>query len=119
MKCGKFVTQAALLPAILFCASFLFGQAVNFAQIQGRVEDPTGATIPAAKVTATNVDTGLVRRSVSNADGAYSLPNLPVGHYKLDVEAAGFKEYVQSGIILQVNESPVINVSLQVGAISE
>ena len=95
MKYGKFL-KASFLPMILLWASFLFGQAVNFAQIQGRVMDPTGATIPDAKVSATNVDTGLVRSSVSNSDGAYSLPNLPVGHYKLDVVAVGFKEYIQS-----------------------
>ena len=70
-------------------------------------------------MSATNVDTGLVRSSVSNSDGAYSLPNLPVGHYKLDVVAVGFKEYIQSGITLQVNESPVVNVSLALGAVSE
>jgi hypothetical protein len=118
MKYGKFL-KASFLPMILLWASFLFGQAVNFAQIQGRVMDPTGATIPEAKVSATNVDTGLVRSSVSNSDGAYSLPNLPVGHYKLDVVAVGFKEYIQSGITLQVNESPVVNVSLALGAVSE
>lgn len=115
----KFFTKAFLLLVVFSSAAFLFAQAVNFAQIQGRIADPTGATIPGAKVEATNVDTGLVRASVSNSEGTYSLPNLPVGRYKLDVTASGFKEYIQNGIVLQVNESPTINLTLQVGAVSE
>jgi hypothetical protein len=119
MKHQKFLLQIFLLLLVFMSATFVLGQAVNYAEIQGRILDPTGATIPGAKVDATNVDTGLVRSVTSNGDGAYTLPNLPVGHYKLDVSAAGFKEYIQNGIILQVNESPTINVSLQVGAVSE
>ncbi len=118
MKYGKFLKASFLLHDSSL-GKFPVWPGSELCAIHGRVMDPTGATIPDAKVSATNVDTGLVRSSVSNSDGADSPPNLPVGHYKLDVVAVGFKEYIQSGITLQVNESPVVNVSLALGAVSE
>ncbi len=56
---------------------------------------------------------------VANADGLYSLPNLAVGPYTLEVTASGFKTYTQSGIVLQVGANVQINVSMTVGAVTE
>jgi carboxypeptidase family protein len=103
----------------LLAPALVFGQAVNSAQIQGRITDATGASIPAAKITATQTATGLVRTTTANAEGNYSLPNLPVGPYQLQVSAIGFREYLQKGIVLQVGENPTVNVMLQVGTVSE
>jgi Carboxypeptidase regulatory-like domain len=55
---------------------------------------------------------------VSDESG-YTLPNLPVGPYRLDVRAPGFKNYTQSGIVLQVNNNVQINVTMQIGSVSE
>src|SRR5438046_6998563 len=57
--------------------------------------------------------------SVSNETGYYTLPNLPVGPYKLEASLPGFRTFVQSGIVLQVGSNPTLNVTLQVGQVSE
>jgi hypothetical protein len=60
-----------------------------------------------------------VRNATSGADGGYVLPNLPIGPYLLEVTKDGFTKYVQTGIVLQVDTNPTVDVSLQVGAVSE
>lgn len=91
------------------------GQAVAGAQISGVVIDPSGAVVPGAKVTATQADTGISRTTVTTSTGTYSLPNLPVGPYSLQVEARGFIAYRQTGIVLQVGNAVTINVKLELG----
>ncbi|MDQ2949541.1 MAG: carboxypeptidase regulatory-like domain-containing protein, partial [Acidobacteriota bacterium] len=97
----------------------LLAQAVASAQIRGVVSDSQGGVIPNAKITVMQTDTGLVRKTISNSDGTYLLANLPVGQYRLDVMAAAFRTYEQSGIELHVGGSVGINVTLQVGSSSE
>jgi Carboxypeptidase regulatory-like domain len=84
--------------------------------IRGTVVDPTGATVQAASVNATQTETGLTRTSITDHSGAYVLLELPVGHYRLQVEGKGFQTYVQRGITLDVNETANIPVRLVVGA---
>src|SRR5437764_13046116 len=88
---------------ILNVAPALRAQAVAVAQVSGNVTDPSGAAIPNATVTMTETDKQLVRTTVADATGSYLLANLPVGPYRLEVKAAAFKDYVQTGIVLQVN----------------
>src|SRR3989441_5580468 len=89
------------------------------AQISGSVQDSSGAVLPGADITATQVSTGVSRMTISNETGSYVLPNLPLGPYRLEAALPGFRNFVQSGIILQVNSNPTINVVLQVGQVSE
>jgi hypothetical protein len=96
-------------------AAPLWGQAGASAQIAGLVTDPSGAVVPNAQVTATHVDTGSVRTTVSGPDGIYVLPNLPVGSYRLEVVASGFNTYLQTGILLEVSNVVTINIKLEVG----
>jgi hypothetical protein len=63
--------------------------------------------------------TGVVRSTVSGADGGYVLPNLPIGPYLLEVSKEGFSKYAQTGIVLQVDTNPAVDVSMKVGAVSE
>jgi hypothetical protein len=93
-------------------------QAVAIAEVGGFVSDQTGAVIAAAQVKITQTATQLMRTANTDSQGRYALPNLPVGPYQLEVTAAGFKTYVQSGIVLQVGNNVQINVSMQVGALS-
>jgi Carboxypeptidase regulatory-like domain len=94
-------------------------QAVSIAQVSGVVSDPSGSAVPGAQVQMLETAKGLARTATSDAQGRYTFPNLPVGPYRLEVSAAGFKGYVQSGIILQVGNNVTINVSMELGAISE
>jgi hypothetical protein len=109
--------RVVILTALTCAAAF--AQSASVSQISGTVQDPGGLFVPGAQVTATQTETGLVRTTQSAADGAYLLPSLPIGPYRLEVRKEGFTTYVQSGIILQVNTNPAIDVSLKVGSVSE
>src|SRR5207302_8679079 len=83
--------------------------------IRGSGLDPSGAVVQAATVTAKQTETGLARVATTNHEGAYLLVELPVGHYQMEVEAPGFKKYLQEGISLNVNETATVPVHLAVG----
>ena len=80
----------------LVCAVTARTQAIS-GSIRGTVTDGTGAVVTGAKITVTSAETGLQRSVTSNAEGAYVLLELPVGHYRLETEAAGFKKYHKTG----------------------
>ncbi len=87
--------------------------------IRGTVQDPSGALVQGATVSARQTETGLTRTATTDPSGAYVLLELPVGHYELQVEAKGFQKYMQQGITLNVNETATIPVHLAVGAESQ
>ena len=89
------------------------------AQVSGTVRDQSGAVLPGVEVTATQTATGLVRTVVTNETGSYVLPSLPVGPYRLEAGLPGFRSFAQTGIVLQVDANPVINIVLQVGQVAE
>src|SRR5262245_54017226 len=88
------------LGSTLLCAS-VFAQAT--AQISGTVRDQSGAVLPGVEITATQTETGIIRTTITNETGSYNLPNLAVGPYRLEVALPGFRTFVQTGIVLQVN----------------
>ena len=94
-------------------------QAVANATIHGDVTDASGAAVPNAAVKAVQTAMGQTSSTISGTDGAYVLPNLPVGPYRLEVSSPSFSTYVQSGITLQVGNNVQINVKLQVGAVTQ
>src|SRR5438128_1515061 len=108
--------SAAVLICVMSCSS-LWAQAT--AQISGTVRDQSGAVLPGVEVTATQTETGIARTTVTNETGSYVLVNLALGPYKLEASLAGFRTFVQTGIVLQVNSSPVINPALEVGQVTE
>src|SRR5579871_6873613 len=85
------------------------------AQVSGTVRDASGAVLPGVQVTATQTDTGNARTAVTNDTGFYVLPSLPLGPYKVEASLPGFKTFAQTGIVLQVGSSPVIDVKMEVG----
>ena len=108
----------AFLAMLLVCAS-AFAQSGGTAQISGTVRDPSGSAVPGAQVKAIKTDTDLTRTVETGADGSYILPNLPVGPYRLEISKDGFSTSVQSGIVLQVASSPTVEVTMQLGAVSQ
>src|SRR5262245_29417120 len=104
---------------LLLSTGLAHAQAGSTAQITGVVKDGSGGVLPGADVIATQTDTGLKRSTVSDAGGSYTLANLPIGPYKLDVVLTGFKSYSRTGIVLQVNANAEINVELSLGAVEE
>ena len=89
------------------------------AQINGTARDQSGAVLPGVEIKATQTETGIARDAVTNETGSFVLSNLPIGPYRLEAGLPGFRTFVQSGIVLEVNSNPAINVVLQVGQVSE
>ena len=89
------------------------------AQMNGTVKDSSGAVLPGVEITAVQIDTGITRTTVTNETGSYTLPNLALGPYRLDASLPGFRTYRQTGIVLQVDSNPVINIVLEIGQVSE
>jgi hypothetical protein len=107
-----------VLPA--FClASSLFAQAVGSAEATGEVTDPSGSPVSGATIKMIETARGVMHQTTSNSSGLYTLPNLPVGAYRLEAAAPGFRTYVQTGIELQVNNHVQLNVLLQLGTVSD
>ena len=102
--------------ALFLLASALLAQQ---ASLTGLVTDPTGAAIPAARVTLLNVDTAIQTTAGTSPDGYYAFPLVPPGNYRVTAEAAGFKSIVRSGIRLAVEQKGTINLALEIGQVTE
>ena len=89
------------------------------AQIQGTIQDVSGSAVPGASVKATQTDTGAVRTTISNTDGTYVLANLPIGPYKLEISKLGFSTSIRTGIVLEVESQPTVDISLTLGSVND
>jgi hypothetical protein len=111
------------MKRILLMVAMLFwcvdGWAQATAQISGTVRDQSGAVLPGVEVTASQTETGISRMTISNETGSYILSNLAVGPYRFEAALPGFRTFVQTGIVLQVDSNPVINPQLEVGQVTE
>jgi hypothetical protein len=87
--------------------------------ITGTVTDSTGGVVPGATVVMVNAATGVTTSATSNQQGAYTIPLLQPGAYDVSVDLQGFKKYVRSGVVIEVAQTTRLDVSLQVGAVSE
>ena len=104
---------------ILVLASAALAQTTGMATLVGNVSDASGAAIVGAKITVVNTETGFTSTGETNTEGAYYIPYLNPGTYRLTIEAGGFKRYAREGIVLRTNDVPRIDVSLEVGALTE
>ncbi len=107
----------SLVVALAVFALSLMAQDFR-ATISGRITDLSNAAMPNVRVTATNVETGIVTTSTSNDSGLYTLPALPPGRYTLSAEYTGFKRFVQEGLTLDVQGRPQIDIRLEPGDVS-
>jgi hypothetical protein len=117
----------ALITGVLFSclATALFVAALPaYAQqttgaIVGTVVDPTGASVKGATVKVTDVERGTVLTKQTNDDGSFDLPSVPVGTYKVTVEASGFQKAAYPQFTLVLNQTARLNVQMKVGQVSE
>src|SRR5688500_6053915 len=116
-RVARALHRSALLLFLLSIAAPVWAQAT--AQMSGRVTDESGAVLPGVTVTVTQTDTGFTRTVVTDETGAYVMPNLPTGPYRLEASLQGFRTYAQTGIVLQVAATPTINLVLPVGDLAE
>src|ERR1041384_5592555 len=88
-------------------------------RITGRVVDAKQASVPGANVTVTNEATGVSHTQTTTDAGVYAFEALPVGDYAVAVELTGFKKYLKTGNHLEVNAPLNLDVTLEVGQVSE
>ena len=93
-------------------------QALN-GQIEGIVADSNGSALANANVTARNLETGTERNVTTDASGIYRFPLLPLGTYRITVEAENFKRLVREGITLTAGQNATIDLALEIGGVSE
>ena len=112
----------------MFCGgphcSFSGGTPAIFCQqitgsIVGTVTDQQGAVVSIATVKATNADTGFSRSAPTNGYGEFRIDYLPVGNYTVQASAAGFKTYVQQNVVLTVDQTQTLEITLEVGAVTQ
>jgi len=87
--------------------------------ILGRVLDQQGAVLPGATVVVTNENTNVKDQTISEADGAYTVPLLIPGKYRVEVELPGFKRFAQSGITVAIGQRATVDIRLELGALVE
>ncbi len=125
LRCNRvWEVVARLVLPVTLCAAFLAISSVARAQeitggITGIVTDPSGAAVPNATVTATDVLTNTHWPTRTNSAGLYNLPRLPVGQYTVKVEAKGFRTVMHPAFELQMNQVASIDVSLTVGSVTQ
>src|SRR5499427_5642102 len=107
----------AALMALLASVAAL-GQTPT-ATLSGVVRDASGALVPNVKITARNASTGATRDATTDSEGRYNLTNLGPGQYEVRAERAGFKTAAQSGVILTVGGAAVLDLTVQIGEVSE
>lgn len=90
-----------------------------YASIRGTVVDPTGAVVPGAKLTATNVATGLSYSATSTKDGLFNFVQLPIGDYSVKVEKAGFKTFTESRVHLDLDQIFTLKAQMELGVVSD
>jgi len=109
---------AGLMALGVVRPSQVSGQVVG-ATVTGTVTDTSGAVTPDVKIVITNVATGITQSAVTNGAGLYTAPNLTPGPYQLTATAPGFKTQVRKGLILTVGQSLVLNLTMQVGGVTQ
>ncbi len=110
---------SVLFGSLLVGVPHLLGQAVDVASVAGLVTDPTGGAVANATVVITQTERQVIHNAVTDATGHYVFNDLPVGPYRLEVKAPGFKDYLQTGIVLQVGQNVTANIAMKLGNVSE
>ncbi|HNU09666.1 MAG TPA: carboxypeptidase-like regulatory domain-containing protein, partial [Pyrinomonadaceae bacterium] len=117
-KALKFFALTIVIACIASISAIAQSQALN-GQIEGTITDPNSAAVPNATVTVLNVGTGTGRTVTTDSNGLYRLPLLPLGTYRVTVEAANFKKFIQEGVTLTTGQTATVNVTLTPGGINE
>src|SRR5262245_62455227 len=115
--------SGATRMALLVTVGVLLASAANAQEfrgtILGRVTDPQSAAIPHVTVVVTNEATDVASEALSENDGAYAVPFLIPGKYKIETTLAGFKKFVRSGVTVGVNQHAAVDIRLELGDVTE
>ena len=109
--------SSLMLAMLLISATMAFGQSSS---LSGTVIDPQGNAVAGATITATNVATGTARAATSSKEGAYQIPQLAPGTYRVRAEGRGFATVILEDVQVLVSTPVTLNINFkQVGAVSE
>lgn len=114
----KRIATGLLILCFLAVGTRLYGQ-FETAEVLGTVHDPSGAAIPGATVTLIHPDTGIRSTTVTDEVGNYDFFSVKVGRYSIQVDAVGFSQSSIAGISANVNARQRVDVTMQVGAVSQ
>jgi hypothetical protein len=112
------LSKTTLFLGCFLIATALFAQ-FDTAEVLGTVRDPSGAAVPKATVTLTNQDTAIKVQTTTDDSGNYDLFNVKVGRYSIAVEHTGFSKFTTTDVMVTVNARQRVDVSMQVGAVTE
>ena len=118
-RARQWLVSSSLVMILCFSYSSLARAQVTYGSATGLVTDSTGAVVPNAKVVLTDVDKGYQYPVNSDATGRYLIINLIAGTYQINVEAPGFKAYIQPGIVVDVGTRVTVDAHLQLGATTQ
>jgi len=104
-----------IAPSLIFAVA----ACAQEARLTGAVTDASGAVIVGAAITATQTERSLAFSTMSDAEGRYILPRLPIGPYQIKAERSGFKSFVQSNLNLTTNADALLNIAMELGSVSE
>lgn len=112
------ITTALLLAAQLNISTFAQSEASS-GSIEGTITDVTGAVVPDAKITATNLQTGISRTIISNGEGLYRLQLLPVGDYNVTIEKQGFGTVKREFVKVQIGQKVALDIAMGAAGAAE
>src|SRR5437899_5345111 len=116
----RFAGIHAFLCCLLFgFTGALFAQTAATGALKGTVTDPSGSVVPGVTMKVTSDETGQTRTAITQSNGTYLVPLLPLGEYRLETSAKGFKTVTFQNIPIHVTETALLDIHLQVGAITE
>jgi hypothetical protein len=96
----------------------VLGQSVR-GSLRGRAQDQSGAVVPGVSITIKNTATGEAFTALSDEQGGYAFPSIPLGTYNLESQLSGFKKVEVQGIVVEVGKPAEVNIKLEVGSVSE
>src|SRR5882762_3753390 len=115
-----------LAPVPMFILSLLFGfsgglfaQTAATGALKGTVTDPSGSVVPGVMIKVISNETGQTRAAITQSNGTYLVPLLPLGEYALETSAKGFKSVTFRNIPIHVTETALLDIHLQVGSVAE
>ena len=113
------LSQGFRLAILTLCAVSLAVAQQSTGTISGTVSDQAGGVVPGALVEVRNTATNATFATSSNESGLYIAPGMAVGNYEIAVESDGFRRTVRSGVTLQVGQNAEVDVTLEIGQVTE
>ena len=116
---SRLYLSALFTVALCLTGANAFGQGATTQTLSGTVVDATGAVVPGADVSAKHNGTGVVNTAVSNAEGLFSIPSLPIGTYTVTVTLQGFKTVVIQDVVLSSAAIASVKATMEIGGVAE